>query len=86
LTAFDAGVQRGMAMARKDRQQLATKTAAITLRCHMESDCTAKVTYIDNKGYIYCTAHGAMRRFIRPCRKLTVSETRRLESGQIIKY
>lgn len=57
-----------------------------TLRCDMKQDCAAPVTYVDNKGYVYCTAHGAMRRFIRPCRKLRPAELEALEAGKSITY
>lgn len=56
------------------------------LSCDMEKGCTAPVSYVDNKGYIYCTRHGVMRRVIRPCRKLTAAELKRLQAGQTISY
>jgi len=52
----------------------------------MEKDCAGTVTYIDNKGYVYCTVHGCMRRSIRPCRRLTPAELERLENGLTISY
>jgi hypothetical protein len=56
------------------------------LRCHMERDCTGAVSYVDNKGYVYCTVHGCVRRSMRPCRKLTPAELDTLRSGGTIAY
>ena len=56
-----------------------------TLKCDMEKTCNGAVTYIDEKGFIYCTIHGAMRRMYRSCRKLKLSEVKQLESGQPLK-
>lgn len=62
-------------------------SAAIVLRCDREKDCTAPIAYIDEKGYIYCTAHGVMRRMYRRCRKLTAPELQRLQAGEpLTKY
>lgn len=52
------------------------------LRCDMETDCTQSVTYIDNKGYAYCTEHGLDRQQWRPCRNLRPHELRRLQRGE----
>lgn len=30
--------------------------------CDMRKDCTARVTHIGNKGYVYCEAHAIIRR------------------------
>lgn len=54
----------------------------VTLRCDMTHECTEPVTHVDNKGYIYCTAHGISRRDVRPCRKLRPHELNRLRKGQ----
>jgi hypothetical protein len=54
----------------------------ITLTCDMERDCTEPVTYIDDKGYAYCTAHGLDRQAWRSCRKLRPHELRRLQRGE----
>lgn len=32
------------------------------MRCEMSNDCTADVTHIGNKGYVYCTGHAVSRR------------------------
>lgn len=58
----------------------------MTLNCDMEKGCTGPVTYVDNKGYVYCTVHGCMRRSIRPCRKLTAAELAKLANGEPIAY
>jgi hypothetical protein len=52
------------------------------LRC---TDCPCEVSYIDHKGYIYCTNHGKTRQSYTNCRKLTASEINQLKSGQPIK-
>lgn len=55
------------------------------LSCDMERDCTNPVTYIDNKGFIYCTEHGIQRRNWCPCRKLRSYELKKLRRGEQIK-
>lgn len=57
-----------------------------TLHCDMEKDCNSPVSYIDNKGYVYCAKHGEQRKAAKPCRKLTPSEIKKLEDGGTIKY
>jgi hypothetical protein len=52
--------------------------------CDQVASCTAPVTHLDNKGYVYCTAHGLDRRAWRPCRKLRAHELRRLERGEAL--
>lgn len=56
------------------------------LHCDMERECTATVTHIDRKGYVYCTAHGHQRQIAQACRKLTAAELKRLENNETIKY
>ena len=56
------------------------------LTCDMEHGCMGEVTHIDNKGYVYCAAHGIERRGYRPCRKLRGTEKQRLETGTAIRY
>lgn len=58
----------------------------MTLRCEGFKDCTAPVTHVDRKGYVYCTAHGIARRSVHPCRKLLVWELRALERGETIAW
>lgn len=58
----------------------------IALTCTMERDCTGPVSYVDNKGYVYCALHGPMRRVYRPCRKLLVRELAALRRGETISY
>lgn len=55
---------------------------SVELKCDMVSDCTAEVTHIDNKGYIYCTEHGIERRDCRPCRALRKWELAMLKAGE----
>lgn len=52
------------------------------LKCDMVEGCTAPITHIDRKGYVYCTAHGIDRRGTQPCRKLRAWELRRITSGR----
>jgi hypothetical protein len=59
------------------------------LACDMDHACTAPITMLDRKGYIYCTPHGLDRRTLSgiPCRKLLVREIAQLKRGeQIAKY
>lgn len=53
--------------------------------CDMHKECLSPVTMLDNRGFIYCAAHGLQRRAGgTPCRKLTASEIRRIERGETI--
>lgn len=55
------------------------------LTCDMSRDCTAPVTHLEEKGYIYCTAHAADRRtYGHRCRKLRPHEIKRLEGGGVL--
>lgn len=56
-----------------------------SLQCDMDRECKQPITHIDNQGYIYCTEHGADRRYMRPCRKLRPYELRTLERGECVK-
>ena len=62
------------------------KKRAAALSCDMEKGCKKPVTHIDNKGYTYCTEHGARRKSTVPTRKLKPAEIKKLESGQTIRY
>lgn len=55
--------------------------SVVELRCTMSRACTEPVTYLDDKGYVYCTAHGLARQASRRCRKLRPHELRRLQAG-----
>lgn len=50
--------------------------------CDMDRTCTAPVTHIDNKGYVYCATHGVERRDVRPCRKMRPFEVKRIMRGE----
>jgi hypothetical protein len=54
------------------------------LQCEMVKGCTADVTHLDAKGYVYCTAHGAQRSSYQRCRKLRPHEINRLKSGEAL--
>jgi hypothetical protein len=56
----------------------------VTLTCDMVKTCQAPVTYIDEKGFVYCTGHGQDRQSYRRCRKLRPHEIKTLRSGQPI--
>lgn len=58
----------------------------MTLKCDMVSTCLDPVTYVDNKGYVYCTLHGLDRLYMRPCRKLLKWERDKMEAGGAIAY
>lgn len=60
------------------------RTAAGVLRCDMKADCNELVTHIDDKGFVYCTAHGVRRRDWRPCRKLRSWEVNRLKADKAL--
>jgi len=56
------------------------------LACGMTDECTEPVTYIDDRGWIYCTSHGQSRQSPwQRCRKLRPFELRRLERGDTVK-
>lgn len=57
-----------------------------TLKCDMDASCTDNVTYIDDKGFAYCTKHGLSRREYRPCRQLQPFEIGELKAGRTIRY
>lgn len=57
-----------------------------TLKCEMHPSCPDDVTYIDDKGFIYCMRHGMARRAHRPCRRLQTFEIQLLRAGKTIRY
>jgi hypothetical protein len=53
------------------------------LACDMLSECTTPSTYIDEKGFIYCEAHGKDRRYSGIyCRRLRPWEIRLILAGE----
>jgi hypothetical protein len=56
------------------------------LHCEMVDTCRADVTHVDDKGYVYCKAHGLDRKAYRPCRQLRPAEIRKLINGETISY
>lgn len=56
------------------------------LQCDMEAQCTAPVTHIDAKGYLYCKRHGQQRQCSMRCRALNPAELKRLQAGGTIVY
>jgi hypothetical protein len=55
--------------------------------CDMTADCIEPITYLDDKGFVYCTMHGLQRQDWRRCRKMRQHELRRIERGlQIERY
>ncbi len=56
------------------------KIHASDYRCDMEKDCERPVTYMDDRGYLYCTEHGQIRDV--PCRELNSTELKLLDEGK----
>ena len=57
------------------------------LQCDMRADCSAPVTHVDEKGYVYCAEHGEQRKSVRACRRLATMELRQLRMGMpLAKY
>lgn len=57
------------------------------LACDMTHECLAKVSHIDDSGFVYCAHHGLARKsYGHLCRKLTAGELRTLENGGQIRY
>ena len=53
------------------------------LKCDGLSACGAKVTHIDEKGFVYCQSCGLRRKQSQiRCRKLKSSELKSLENGK----
>lgn len=56
----------------------------LVLECDGVKGCAAPPTHIDDKGFIYCRAHGIARKAWRRCRQLTRAELRILGTGEPI--
>ena len=54
--------------------------------CDMRHECTAPVTHIGEKGYVYCAEHVQCRRGVERCRRLRAFELRLLESGHALPW
>lgn len=53
------------------------------LTCDMRRDCRAEVTHLDEKGFVYCRAHGIQRReHGKRCRALAKWELDQLAQGK----
>jgi hypothetical protein len=53
--------------------------------CEGLRGCGAPITMLDNKGYVYCQAHGRMRRQSgTPCRDLAMWERDLISAGKAI--
>ena len=55
------------------------------LKCSMHKTCEHDVSYIDEKGFVYCETHGLRRKTYYRCRKLKPKEKKQLESGEPLK-
>jgi len=81
--AADATRIRASKARRRGNSANAADASGPGLSCDMERDCTAPVTHVDAKGYVYCERH-AMRRkssYGAPrVRKLKPSEKKRSEN------
>lgn len=66
--------------------RLAKQAATPTVTCNMDADCTAPVTHIGSKGYVYCTKHAVYRRSFRTeyTRKMRAWELRWILSGRAL--
>lgn len=53
--------------------------------CDMEADCTAPITHLDDKGWVYCTPHGEQRQMSHRCRKLRPHELARINRGDTVR-
>jgi hypothetical protein len=79
--------QAGLSVGEEARTHQSVSTVAPrTLKCEMESDCRSPVTYVDTKGYVYCTPHGLQRKDYQRCRKLRPNEIEKLKRGETIRY
>lgn len=58
----------------------------LRIQCDMEASCTAAVTHMDEKGFVYCATHGNDRKNYCRCRKLTAPELRVIAGGGSIHY
>jgi hypothetical protein len=56
-----------------------------TLTCEGRKECKEAVSYIDEKGFIYCPICGINRQMTMRCRKLTPTELNTLKKGSPIK-
>jgi hypothetical protein len=58
-----------------------------TLKCDMSAECSETVDHIDNRGFVYCAAHGLRRRTSgTPCRKMRKAEIAALGRGDTISW
>lgn len=53
-----------------------------SLKCDMAFECPHPVTHLDEKGYVYCTEHGKVRKYSHRCRKLKSQEIKQLAAGR----
>jgi hypothetical protein len=57
------------------------------LQCDGNRDCPKAVSHIDNRGFVYCEAHGCQRKASGiPTRKLTDTNIQALKAGLTIRY
>jgi hypothetical protein len=59
-------------------------TEDTTPTCDMIEGCTEPVTYLDAKGYVYCTKHGLERQSYQRCRKLRPAELAKVRRGEAL--
>jgi hypothetical protein len=93
VTEICSGQLTGMAVVRLDSGDVCVSISELKqfnkpttkLCCAGEKDCNGSVTYIDEKGFVYCGIHGPIRSFYRRCRKLKPKELTQLESGTPLK-
>lgn len=59
-------------------------TADGKLQCDMHEACSAPITHIDVKGFVYCGEGAVTRKQYQRCRKLTPAELKTLLRGEPI--
>jgi len=64
----------------------ALQKAEKPLKCDMKADCKEPVSYIDERGWVYCKKHGLDRKYSMRCRQLRPDEIKQLESGQPLEH
>lgn len=63
----------------------------VTVKCdgsggHWGEGSPGGITHLDQKGYVYCSGHGARRKQHRACRKLRPWELKRILAGKLLAH
>lgn len=54
------------------------------MQCEMSNECINPVTYLGNRGYIYCTAHAGQRGGYEGVRQMQPWELRWISEGRTL--